>query len=425
MVKILRIQRIVILGGGFVGIRVAQDLAEKCISAGLKREIIVVDKESTHLFPSDLYEVATAFNKKITDRSVLQLKETIATPIHKLLFGRGRFIQDEVMGIDDLKSVVHLKNGGELKYDYLIVAMGSETNYFGIPGLREYSMPMKTVKDGLKFNCELDGFFKELSGRKVSRTVNIVIGGGGATGVEMASELIGGLKKLCKKYRYDYEKVNVELIEGTEKLLGMEGKGTALVLARLKKIGVKVSLRTLIKKVEKKEMILKPYDGKLKKKLYDILVWTGGVKVNPVVGACLGLKKYGGAILVNPFLQSYENRNVFAGGDNAYFKDPNNPGKRLPMMASIAVEQGSLLAENVFLLMQGKEMKNFEFGKVQMVVPVGGKYAVWQSGDRLFNGRWVWVLRRLIYLKYALSVLPFWKALKKWRRSNELFIDND
>ncbi|MCX6735324.1 MAG: NAD(P)/FAD-dependent oxidoreductase [Candidatus Peregrinibacteria bacterium] len=421
----VKVTKIVILGGGFVGIRAAQDLAEKCINAGIKREIVVVDKESTHIYRSDLYEVATAFNKKITDSCMLQLKETVATPIYKLLFGRGRFIHDEVIGIDGDKRIVHLKDSGALSYDYLIVAMGSENNYFGIPGLRQNAMTMKTVADALKFNCHLDGFFAELKKKRVSRTVNIVIGGGGATGVEMAGELIGSLKKLCAKYKYDCRKVNVELIEGTEKLLGMDKEGTALVLARLKKLGVVVSLQTLIKKVEKKEIVLKGKDGKLKKKFYDILVWTGGVMVNPVVSAGLGEKKYGGAILVNPFLQSYEDRNVFAGGDNAFFEDTVNPGKRLPMLGSVAVEQGEILAENIFRLSQGKEMKAFVPGKMQMVIPIGGKYAVWKSGERLFSGNWVWLLKRIVYLKYALSILPFWKAVRKWLRSTEIFIDND
>lgn len=419
------IRKVVILGGGFAGIRVAQDLARKFIAARMKLEIILVDKESVHVFRADLFEVATAFNKKITEKCLTQLKETIATPIHRLVAGRARFIQDEVSGIDSDKRVVHLKNTGELKYDYLIVTLGSETNYFNIPGLRENAMAMKTVQDGIKFNCRLDEFFKDLWGRKISRTVNIVIGGGGPTGVEMAAELIGSLKKLCKKYDYDCRKINVELIEGTDKLLGMEGQGTELVLARFKRLGVQIYLQNLIQKVEKKELILKSTGGKIKKKFYDILVWTGGVMVNPVVAASLGRKKYGGAILVNPFLQSAKNRNIFAAGDNAFFPDHANPGKRLPMLGSVAVEEGSVLAENVFYLIQGREMRNFEHGKTQMIIPIGGKYAIWKSGERLFSGAWVWVIRRLVYLKYALSILPFWAAMKKFLRSTEIFMDND
>ncbi len=425
-------KKIVILGGGFAGIRAAQDLAGKFAKAGLRHQIILVDKESGHLFRADLFEVATAFNKKISDKCMLQLKETVVTPMYKLFGPRATksrkdtsFLQDEVMGIDDIKRVVHLKNSGELSYDYLIVVMGSETNYFNIPGLREYAMPMKTVQDALKFNCHLDGFFQELWRKKISRTVNIVIGGGGATGVEMAAELIGALKKLCKKYAYDLRKVNVELVEGTDKLLGMDGRGAALVLARLQKLGIKVYLQNLIQKVEKKELVLKSVDGKLKKKFYDILVWTGGVMVNPVVAAGLGEKKYGGAILVNPFLQSSKNRNIFAAGDNAFFIDPEGHGGRLPMLGSIAVQEAGVLAENVFSLINGREMRNFVPVEVQMIVPIGGKYAIWKSGERIFRGYWVWVIRRLVYLKYALSILPFWAAVRKFLRSTDIFTEND
>lgn len=421
----ISIKKIVILGGGFAGIRAMQDLVKKIRQANLKYEIILVDRESTHLFRADLFEVATAFNKKITDKCLTQLRETIATPISKLVAGKARFLQDEVLGIDGAKRVVHLRNGGELKYDYLIVTMGSETNYFDIPGLRENAMPMKTLQDGIKFNYYLDQFFKELWRKKISRTVNVVIGGGGPTGVEMAAELVGALKKLCKKYSYDCKKVNVELVEGTEKLLGMGERETALVLARFKRLRVKVYLQNLIQKVGRKELILKPAVGKAKKKFYDILVWTGGVMVNPVIAASLGEKKYGGAILVNPFLQSYKDSNVFAGGDNAFFPDPENIGKRLPMLGSIAMGEGRVLAENVFCSIQGREMRNFEPGKIQMIIPVGGKYAIWKSGNHLFSGIWVWVIRRLVYLRYALSILPFWTAVKKFLRSTDIFMDND
>lgn len=403
------VKNIVILGAGFAGIRVVQDLAKKI--KNLPYSIILVDKESAHIFKSDLFEVATAFNKKISEKALTKLKETVATPIKKLVPEGVLFIQDEILRLDYAKKKVVLKKGGDLNYHYLVVALGSDVNYFGIPGLKKNAFQMKNIQDGVKFNVYLDQFFRQfwLDGKE--RNVNLVIGGGGATGVEMACELVGALRLLCKKYKFPRQKVMITLIEGSGKLIGLDKGETELVLRRLRKLGIRVLLNTLIKKVEKKELQI----GE-KKMAYDILVWTGGIKVNPLVGE---------AILVNKFLQAEKYKNVFALGDNAYFPDPKNKGKRLPMLASIAVEQGTCAARNIFALIRYDKMEKFVHGTTQMIVPLGGKYAIWKSGDRLFKGFWVWGLKRLVYLKYVLSILPFWKALKKWLHSSKVFIEND
>lgn len=416
--------KIVVLGGGVAGIRVVQDLAKKI--GGY--EIILIDKSRVHVFHGDLYEVATAFNKKITEKCLTELKETVATPIMKLIDSDWvRFICDEILEICHNQSLVRLKSAGNLHYDYLVVALGSETNYFGIPGLKENSFAMKTVEDAVRINCHLDELFYGLWKRPQGafspmRDVHITIGGGGATGVETACEMVGAVSRLCRKYKYPSDKVFVHLIEGTDTLIALPGKGTKIVLKRLKKLGVKVHLQRFIAKVTKSEITLKSPDSKLQTIKSDILIWTGGVMVNPIVADCLGSESCRGAIKVNHFLQSEKYRNVFAAGDNACVVADGEP---LPMLAQVAYQEGALIAENLWRLICDKEMVAFKCKKLKMLVPLGGKYALFKTDGKIFVGFWCWILKRLVYFKYALSIMSFWRALLKLKRSNKVFVEND
>lgn len=422
-------KKIVILGGGFAGIRVVQDLAKKfsrSFEFADDYEIILVNQNSFHVFKADLYEVVAAFNKKISDKCLTALKETVATPIEKLVDKRFvKFVQDEVLSIDASKQIVVLKKLKKLQYDYLVVALGSVPNHFGIPGLKEFSSTMQNVVDAVKLSCNLDHFFYELWKTKSVRDVYITVGGGGATGVETVGELAFAVKKLAEKYKYPLDKINLQLVEGSNDLAGLSGCGTDLVLNRLKKIGVKVYLNSFIQSVEEKRFLIKTVKGLKKFLKSDIFIWTGGVMVNPVVGQNIGNKKLCGAIGVNSFLQADSFVNIFAAGDNAFLPDPENEGRRVPMMAQFAFREGALVAKNLLNLIEKKPMSVFKISKAKLILPIGGKYAVFSVGDKIFSGFFPWLLKRLVSFRYALMILPFFVALKKWWNSNEIFLEND
>lgn len=402
------------LGAGIAGIRIVQDLADRISTR--KWQIILVDLENAHVYRADLYEVATAFNSRITEKCLVELKKTVATPIADLIDRKTvKFMQDEVVGIDSSGKKVRLKKNGIVKYDFLAVALGSETNYFEIPGLKKYGLPLKTVENAIKINYRLNRFFVDLRKNGARKNVNIYVGGGGATGVEVAGELIGFVKKICGKYDYPIDKVKVVLVEAARFLAGMNEKGTKIILKRLAKLGVKVLLKCPIKKVEKKFLNKMPMD---------ILIWTGGVAVKKIVRETLGDKTRGGAIAVNSFLQKVDDPCVFAAGDNAWFEMKN--GGRLEMLAQAAYQEGALIAKNILRMIDGEEMIEFKPTRMHYVVPVGGKFGVWMVDDgRVFSGWWVWLVKRLIYLKYAMSIMPFRKAVKKWLHSRKVFAGND
>lgn len=416
-------KKILVLGAGVAGIRCVQDLTRmldfnEC-------EIVLVDKENFHVYRADLYEVATAFNRRITEKCLVDLSGTVATPIRDLIdVRRVDFLKDEVLDVDARRRRVSLRKNGWIKYDFLVVALGSETNYFGIQGLKENCFPLKNVRDALAINCHLDQFFQRLWKSGVKRDVHIVVGGGGATGVEVAGELIGFVRRICRKYEYPDRRVVVSVIEATDKLGGMNEKGSEVILHRLKKLGVRVLSGNFIKEVTDKFVVVREAAGAGRNFPYDILIWTGGVAVNRVVQNTLGSRVKGGAVAVDQFLRSVHDRKIFVAGDAAYFKMPD--GGRLEMLAQAAYQEGGLIAENLARIFEGRRLLKFKPSMMHYVVPVGGKFGVWMTGGGwIFKGWWVWVVKRLIYLRYAMMVLPFGAAIKKWLHSRKIFAGND
>lgn len=145
--------------------------------------------------------------------------------------------------------------------------------------------------------------------------------------------------------------------------------------------------------------------------------------VNPIVQKSIGTKEKNGAIEVNEYLQSKRHPNIFAAGDNAYFE--NEEGKRVPLLAQIAIDEGTIVSKNIIHSIQQESLTQYKPKQGKYIIPLGGKCAICELGNIRLHGFWCWVLRRLISLKYALQILPFWKAVKKWEHGTEIFIRND
>lgn len=415
---------IVILGGGFAGLRSALTLSKK-LKGNPAYRVLLIDERPIHLYTPDLYEIATAYHDEITETCLTQLKDAVAIPFSKIIDHKPvEFLRDRVTKILPEKKMVALQNHGMLAFDYLVVALGSVVNYYGIPGLEEYASPLKTLMDGLAVNCHLDMHFHNLWKKDVKKEVHIVVGGGGATGVEFASELPGCINKLCKKYLYPREKVRITVIEGSSELTGQGEKVTQTILKRFQELGIDVRLNTFIKKVD--EIGLHTETPTEEKKILpvDLLVWAGGVKPNPLIRESFQETSKNGALVVNENLQSTNHPSLFAAGDNAYFVDPKVQ-KPAPMLAQIAFTQGKLIAENILAEIEGKKKKPYQTRLKGVIIPLGGKYALLKKGRFVLKGYFMWVLRRLVDLRYALSILPFRYALKKWIHDTNIFVGND
>lgn len=412
------VKKIVILGAGFAGLRVAKDLS-KLLPADCK--ITLVDKNKGHLYTPDLYEIASSPHEKITEECLVELRETVLTPISKIF--AGEILKDEVLRILPDSNSVELKHAGKIAYDYLAVCLGSSSNTYNIPGLEQFSYPVKSINDAIAINCHLDSFFKELWKAGKKQEIDINIGGGGATGVEFSAELSSYVNFLCKKYKYPRDHVKIKIIQGGNEIIGLGREVSTIALDRLRKHGVDVLFGSYINKVSANEIELKTKEGQITKIKSDLLLWTGGVKVNPVVTNCFGDEKSGGAIAVNHFLQNEKYKNIFACGDSAFIK--NQKDERVLMMAQFAIEEAKIVAKNISAMLVGAKMDEYVARDPIFIIPIAGKFGIIKYKQYVFSGFWCWVIRRLTDLRYCLQILTPWQAFRKWMHGNRVFVEND
>ncbi len=416
------------MGAGFAGLRTALTLARKIPAH--QCEILLIDEHDVHVYTPDLYEIATAFNEKITQECLTTLKDTVAIPYAKILNNEPiHFVRDTVTKIDPEGKTIMLKKGYEMSFDYLVLALGSTVNYYGIPGLKEHSFALKTLTDAVAINCHLDHYFQMKWHDDPRKIISIVVGGGGATGVEFTGELPSSITKLCKKYDCALSQVKITLIEGSQQLTGQGQKVTDIIINRFKSHGIEVKLGTLIKKVEQDAVFFSSNRGPDVKMPMDILIWTGGVTTNPLVRSTFGKAvAKNGALPVNEFLQSPVFPYIYAAGDNAAFMDPTL-GKPAPWLAQVAFDQGKIIGRNIAAVLKGAPQKKYSLRVKGVIIPIGGKYAILKIGSSekafVLKGFSMWMLRRLVDLRYALSILPFVRAVKKWIHDTHVFVGND
>lgn len=421
-------KNIVILGAGFAGLSAAILLAKK-IRKHPEYRVFLIDERADHVYTPDLYEIATSYNKKLNEECLTQLKDSVATPYANIL-GKlcdsecFQFIRDRVERVNPSQKTIALKKGGTVFFDTLALTLGSVTNYYNIPGLTQFSYPFKTLTDALAICCHLDIYFHTLWKSDKKKEVNIVIGGGGATGCELAAELPGYLDKICAKYGYPRTHAAITIIEGSGELTGQGQKVTEKILARFKKLGVRVALNTRIKNVSVNTIEVETKSASRAAWPHDILIWTGGVMPHPIIRQNFIDTAKNGALAVNQYLQSEKFPWVFAAGDNAFFIDAKTQ-KPVPMLAQSAVAQAPILAKNILAEIEGRPKKSYRPSIKGIIIPLGGKYAILKKGNFVFAGFLMWLLRRLVDLSYLLSILPLKQAITKWVHDTNVFVGND
>ncbi len=420
-------KQIVVLGGGFGGLRAARLIARSLRRKRLhdRYRVILIDRNTYQTYTPTLYEAATTSQDTA---NYCALKNIITFPIVDLLaFESVEFVHDTVTELDLIHGDVHCV-GRRLRFDYLVLALGSETNYFNIPGLEECALPLKTFVDAMRIR---DRVLALQSDRGTS--AQIVIGGGGSTGVELAGELEVWLCTLGAERRR-FCTATVTVVDGGNRLLGNLDKriGTR-AFERLNELGVSIVLAERIVGVDRNTVIFQ--SGK--KIPYDLLIWTGGVKA-PSIMSSLPLKGDGRRVTVMSEMQCFPHRDdlvlygrIYALGDAICMLDPRT-GEPVPMVARAAIEQADVVAYNILgdiLLHEGRvhvhKRMNYRPRDYPYVVPVGGKYAIAHVGFFIISGFFGWMFKGLVELYYLLSILPFWKAMRTWIRGLWIFVQND
>lgn len=390
--------RIVIIGGGFAGINLAKKLKN------LDVQVVLVDKNNFHTFQPLLYQVATAGLEP----------DSITYPLRKVFNHFANFY----VRIAEAKSVdpntkVLTTDKGDIHYDYLVVATGARTNYFGNKQIEKYSMPMKTVRQALDLRSVfLQNFEEALITNDIQereRLMNIVIVGGGATGVELAGAL-AELKKwiLPKDYPdLDLRQMKIHLIEGASRVLSaMSNEASDKALEFLKEMGVEIWLNTFVK----------DYDGEVvststgKSLPSKTLLWAAGVKGFLLDG--LSADK-SGRLVVDETLKVNGYDSIFSMGDLALVKSENIPNG-YPMLASVAMQQGQFLAGNFKRLLADKPPKAFRYKDKGTMATVGRNRAVVDLPNIKFQGRLAWYTWMFVHLVLLVGFRNRVIALINW-----------
>lgn len=412
--------KVLILGGGFGGIRCSLDLAKKFKG---QVQVTLVDKNSFHLFLPSLYEVASVFGVK-EDSFTVKMRKTVCIPYKDIFAGKNiDFVQAEISAVDLKVRSVRTKGGEVLFYNYLVIALGSQTADFGIPGVGEYTYQFKSIDDAVAINLKIQKLIKKMASGEKMDSLKILIGGAGFTGIEFAAEISCCVKKMCQLHNLGGKHAMITLIEAGPKILPMVSDGERKIISkRLTELGVVLMENSPIEEVGADFVKLK--SGQILEG--DIVVWTAGIKANEFLKSIAGLPITDkGKIVVENNLQVQGWKNVFAVGDNQGFIDPKTQ-KSVPALAYTAVDQGKIAAQNIYNSSNGINLKSYRPYYGVWIAPVGGKFALthlWGGfGAKGFMG---WVIRELVDLKYLFSILSFRKALSFFWQEIILFTKND
>jgi len=392
-------KRVLILGAGAAGLGVALEL--KKASAGVPGlEVTLVDQRNYHHPLPFIWQVMSGSVEP----------SHISFPLHALLRRRGaegpvKFRQSRVQGIDVEKKVVSTDTG-KLKWDYLVVALGSTTNFFGMADVEENSLSFKSLRDAVNsHNHILDNYEAALREGDVQRRLELltfVVVGGGPSGIELVAAIQDFVRKaLVRDYPSLMSQTRVLLVEAQDALLsGMKAKMSELAINRLRSRGIEVLLRTRITKVWSGG--IQTADGQTI--ATSTVIWVAGVKPVAVVESLPFEKAKGGRIVVNQYLEVPESPGVYVLGDCAYSLQEHG-SVPYPPTQQVAQRQGPACARNIVRAMRGEEQRPFRYKFKGQVIYMGRNLVVAQLGNRVFDGFAAGLLRRVYYLWIFISYL--------------------
>jgi len=383
----MAVPKIVIVGGGFGGVFTALDLADAA-------EVTLVSEADHFLFKPLLYEYLSGEVEAWH----------IAPHYEELLDERVQVICAAVSGIDFSSGSVSLADGETLSYDILVVAPGAITNYAGVAGAAEFSLPFRSLADADRLRqCMVDALDRippDLPPQDVRRALTFAIVGGGASGVELSTKMADLLNDAFAR-RALHGEPRVLVIEMGDKVVpGMGEEIREFVEGALHKSRVEVHTLTRVVRVAQDSVTIE-HEGTNTKIPTAAVVWVGGVQANPLVEKLDLEKTARGLIIVEPTLQTRSYENVFALGDIAFFPDA---APTLPGTAQLALQQARLAARNVRALLDGDELQTKHFEELGEAVSLGTERAAVLSGGKAFGGQ---LARQARFALYT-SRLPTW-----------------
>ena len=393
-------KRILVLGGGFAGVDCTRKL-ESYFHSDYDIEITLVSDDNFLLFTPMLPQIVAG---TVAPRHIVMSLRALCK--------KARIYESVVRDIDPVQQHVTLegtpeKIGVRIHYDYLVIALGSKTNFFGLKNVEKYSFTMKTLADAISLRNRLIDMLEQAENEKnpkiKERLLTFVIVGGGFAGVETAGEINDFLHEAVSYYHNTKkEDIHVILVEAASTILqGFNKRLTEYAHNKLEKNGIKIVLENAVTSFDGKNVILnklpKPSVGNDSKNIVNshTLVWTAGVTpVEIIQNSIFKIKK--GKIIVNEFLEISNYPGVFAIGDCSQFDDEVN--NKFPPTAQLAEAHAKLVAYNIKQTIENKEKKKFEYSWKGQSAIIGKHYGIAEVMGMKITGFWAWILWRNYYL---------------------------
>ncbi len=379
-------KRVVIVGGGFGGLTLAQKLANTMY------QVILIDKNNYHQFQPLFYQVAMA---GLEPSSIVFPFRKVFQKANNVLFRVAEF--QEVVPAEKYITT----DMGLLKYDYLVISIGADTNYYGNQKVMDHVIPMKSVSEALYLrNAILNDYEKALlTNDEAERQalMDIVIVGGGPTGVEVAGALAEMRKDvLPKEYKeLNYKEIDIHLIHGAEILLkGMSEKAGKSAETYLTELGIKLKMDTNVTDYDGETVTMSDGTTLLSKKV----IWAAGIIGNPVNGLPKEATVRGRRLKVNRLNQVEGFDDIFALGDIAYMEEPEKFKTGHPQVAQVAIQMAKNLGTNLKNMAKAKPIKDFKYSDLGSMATVGRHKAVVDLPFWRFQGVFAWFIWLFVHL---------------------------
>ena len=398
-------KRVVIVGGGLGGLRLAEDLY------GSGMQVVLIDKNNFHQFPPLIYQIASAG----IDPS------SISFPFRQIFRKRKDFYfrMAEARMVDTEKKILQTSIG-KIDYDYLVLAAGATTNFFGNKNIEEWAIPMKTVPEAMGLrNALLSNFERALTcatEEERQELLNVVIVGGGATGVEIAGAL-SEMKRYVIPYDYpdmDSSLMHIYLIEAGDRLLaGLSQESSQKAYDFLKSMGVDIQFGKMVTDYRDHKVIMK--DGtEIPTRTF---LWVSGIRANAMPGIDESHLGRGFRFKVDEFNRIPGVEDVFAIGDQCLQTSDAAYPNGHPQVAQVAIQQAKNLAKNLKLIDQGtdsSELTAFRYKNLGSMATIGRNKAVVEIGKFRSQGFFAWVLWLVVHLRSILGVKNKMMVLLNW-----------
>ncbi len=396
--------KIVVVGSGFAGIEVVKNL----ITLGAEVDLTIVTKQPIFQYYPGLYKLVTG-----------ALPIEVSVPVRTIFpSNKIAIVEATYNTVDQARQIISVTHAGgdtsEIAYDYLVIALGSETNFFNIKGLPDLSYSFKSVAAALKLKahfCELFAKAKDLTKDQLVSMLHVLIVGGGPSGVELAGDLRSYLTRVAMEFSVDPSLVTIDLIEANNRVLSaLSPKVSMKAEARLRKMGVNIFVNRALEAQEIEEVILKDMSMSS-----HTVIWTAGTRINSsymeIPGVTFDERK---RIVVTNTLSLPSDNNIFIAGDGA--------ATPYSGLAQTAIDHGQFIARHIHRSIHNKRPTAYIPKRPAFVIPIGVNWALFSYKNFVMTGWIPWILRSMIDFKYFTHIVPLkhvfavFKKGKKYRK---------